>query len=330
MITILLLMLAPCLAAHAQPVTLADALTGALERDLSWVIQRAEADRGLAEAEQAERATLGRVSIKSTGARYSTSVFEDRYTATAAASLTLAAAGGSTVSLDARDSSFYLNSRADELEMYYHDPQIGVTLKQPLLAGRLPAGELSRATRAKPAALRAGALVSLADARNDAVLRAATLYFSFAEQRKRVALAEARLAGRRKDLENLERGSSLRLGGRREVERERLSIREDEIGLADLKSALARLEPELARLLGRPAGEPDYEVPCPAVRAAGRRSAEQGAGVQRQDPARGRGPRDEAGPGRPRGSDRLARAQPGNDVERRLRRRHRHGPAPGR
>ncbi len=263
MITILLLMLAPCLAAHAEPVTLADALRGALERDASFVIQRAEADRGLAEAEQAERAYLGRLSIKSTGARYATSVFEDRYTATAAASLTLAAAGGSTVSVDARDSSFYLNSRADELEMYYHDPSVGVTLRQPLVAGGLPAGELSRAARSKPAALRAGALVSLGDARNDAILRAATLYFRFAEQRKRVAFAEARLAERRKDLENLERGSSLRLGGRREVERERLSIREDEIGLADLKSALARLEPELGRLLGRSAGEPDYGVPAP-------------------------------------------------------------------
>ena len=244
-----------------QPVTLSQALIGALERDPTFMMERSGAERGLIEAEQAERGFLSRASLKSAGGSYWVSEFGDRSEATATANLQVPGAAGSSVSVEARH-SFSLTSSDSVEEMYAHDPRLSVTWRQSLVGGALPGAALARAARSKPAALRAGALVSLDEARNGAVLRTARLYYGVAEQRRRVELAAARLAERRADAENLERTSSKRLGGQQEAQRLWLSVREEELGLAAARSALARLEPDLAGLLGGPAGQLRHEVPA--------------------------------------------------------------------
>lgn len=250
----------PCAWVRAEPVTLSEALRSALERDATFVIERLGGERELVEAERAERGLLGRVSLKSAGGRASTSEFGDRREATASAGLQLPAAGGRSVSVDVRH-SFSLTSSRTVDEMYAYDPQLSVTWKQSLVEGAFPGRGLARAARSGPTAQRAGALASLDEARNKALLRAARLYYGVAEQRRGVELAEARLVERRAEAENLERGASLRLGGQQEAQRLRLSIREDELALAAAKGALARLEPDLAGLLGRAVGELQYEIP---------------------------------------------------------------------
>jgi len=212
-----------------QPVTLSQALIGALERDPTFMMERSGAERGLIEAEQAERGFLSRASLKSAGGSYWVSEFGDRSEATATANLQVPGAAGSSVSVEARH-SFSLTSSDSVEEMYAHDPRLSVTWRQSLVGGALPGAALARAARSKPAALRAGALVSLDEARNGAVLRTARLYYGVAEQRRRVELAAARLAERRADAENLERTSSMRLGGQQEAQRLWLSVREEELG----------------------------------------------------------------------------------------------------
>jgi outer membrane protein TolC len=242
-------------------VTLQDALRGALERDLAFAVERLDGERRLLEAEQAGRSSMTRLSLTSTGTRYQVSDYYQRREATATLGLQKSTHPGRSVSVSLRETSWLLDDYDDERTMWSHDPSLGVTIRQSLAPGAVSGRALAEAARARPAALRSGAQADLDDARTRAVLETARLYFQVAEWRRLVRIRETALGERRAQAKAQEASASLRLGGQRDLQRELLSIREEELALASDRSALARREADLRAALGLDSFELDSDIP---------------------------------------------------------------------
>jgi outer membrane protein TolC len=266
--TLALILLAFPLRLCPQPIAIGAVLKGALEHDPVLEMDRLVFEQQMSEAEQKDRESRVKLSLRNVGGRASTSAFGDRREALGTATLELAPALGQKVTVDARQSFSYTTSTTSSASpvtsdktMYALDPQLAVTMKQSIVNGGLPSRSLVDAARSHPAAIRTTAAATLQDAVNGAILRAARLFFSVAENRQRVAIAQAQVEARRVEADNIQKGAPLRLGGPAEARRARLVVREAEIDLAEARTVLARMESDLERAVGRDAGELDSTIP---------------------------------------------------------------------